>query len=252
MRAARSAAAWTTPAACARWRRGPRCGSFRSGSRAMRESSRPLVFGEALVDAFADGVVPGGAPFNVACHLAALGRAPRLVTRLGHDPAGDALRAAAARFGLSLDDAQADAETARVLVHERTQGHAFEIPDAQAFDRIDAADAVAVAQRAGPGAWLYFGTLALRAGPSRQALAAIRTTLPHRAYVDLNWREAGPAPPVILDLLREVHVLKLSDDELGRLLGWLGLAGPTGVPARATATPASPRCANAPAHAPCW
>ncbi|MEW5835403.1 MAG: PfkB family carbohydrate kinase [Pseudomonadota bacterium] len=197
----------------------------------MRESSRPLVFGEALVDAFADGVVPGGAPFNVACHLAALGRAPRLVTRLGRDPAGDALRAAAARFGLSLDEAQADAETARVLVHERPEGHAFEIPDAQAFDRIDAADAVAVAQRAGPGAWLYFGTLALRAGPSRQALAAIRTTLPHRAYVDLNWREAGPAPSVILDLLRDVHVLKLSDEELGRLLGWLDLAGPAGMPA---------------------
>ena len=39
------------------------------------------VLGEALVDEFHDGAVPGGAPFNLARSLAALGLAPRFITR---------------------------------------------------------------------------------------------------------------------------------------------------------------------------
>ncbi|HET6431679.1 PfkB family carbohydrate kinase [Dyella sp.] len=191
-----------------------------------------IVFGEALVDAFADGPVPGGAPFNVACHLAALGLSPRLITRLGEDDAGSTLRAAAARCGLSLDSVQHDEHTARVLVHERDGGHVFEIPPAQAFDRIDAAQAVAAMPAAGAApSWIYFGTLALRAPASRAALAAVRAAMPHRAFVDLNWREAGPQPAAILELLRDVHVLKLSDAELAMLLHWLALAPMPGLPA---------------------
>ena len=197
----------------------------------MHESNRPLVFGEALVDAFADGMVPGGAPFNVACHLAALGLSPILLSRLGDDAAGTVLRDAAARCGLSLDNAQADRASARVRVHEGPAGHAFEIPDDQAFDRIDADAAVSAAGQTAEGSWLYFGTLALRAAASRQALAAVRAARRHRAYVDLNWRAAGPAPADILDLLHDIAVLKLSEEELARLLGWLGHAGSWGMPA---------------------
>jgi fructokinase len=119
-----------------------------------------------------------------------------------------------------------------VLVHEHDGGHAFEIPPDQAFDRIDAAQAVAAARAFETDTpWLYFGTLALRAPASRAALAAVRQATPHRAFVDLNWREAGPSPEVILELLHDVHVLKLSDTELTQLLGWLGLAPMPGVPA---------------------
>lgn len=191
-----------------------------------------IVFGEALVDAFVEGPVPGGAPFNVACHLAALGLAPLMLTRLGDDEAGQALRAAAARSGLSLQHAQHDVQTARVLVHERDGGHAFEIPADQAFDRIEAARAVAAVQTLEADApWLYFGTLALRAPSSRAALTAVREAMPHRAFVDLNWREAGPSSDAILELLHDVHILKLSDTELTQLLGWLDLTPMPGVPA---------------------
>lgn len=194
--------------------------------------ARLIVFGEALVDAFTDGPVPGGAPFNVACHLAALGLSPLMLTRLGNDDAGRVLRAAAARSGLSLQYAQMDVQTARVLVHERNGGHTFEIPADQAFDRIDAEQAVAAVRALGADTpWLYFGTLALRAPAARAALAAVRQMTPHRAFVDLNWREAGPSPEVILGLLHDVHVLKLSDTELAQLLDWLGLAPMPGVPA---------------------
>jgi len=50
-----------------------------------------IAFGEALVDRFRDRDVPGGAPFNVACHLAAFGVHPVLLTRIGKDAPGDRL-----------------------------------------------------------------------------------------------------------------------------------------------------------------
>ncbi len=58
---------------------------------------RALVIGEALIDvvARADGTReehPGGSPANVALGLGRLGRAVDLLTWLGHDAAGDAVR----------------------------------------------------------------------------------------------------------------------------------------------------------------
>ncbi|MDE3072958.1 MAG: fructokinase [Pseudomonadota bacterium] len=197
----------------------------------MSEQAAAVVFGEALVDAFGSMLLPGGAPFNVACHLAALGLPPLLITRLGQDEAGRLLRGTAARFGLSLQAAQLEQRSARVDVREREGGHLFEIPAGQAFDRIEAAAAVRAAAGAAAPGWLYFGTLALREPASRAALAALRASRPRRAFVDLNWRQAGPSPQVILEMLQEIEVLKLSDAELGRVLGWLQLPPIPGVPA---------------------
>ena len=66
---------------------------------AKREASSPktgkhpgqsgtVLFGEMLADAFPDRTVPGGAPFNVARHLAAFGQWPLLISRLGNDALG--------------------------------------------------------------------------------------------------------------------------------------------------------------------
>lgn len=192
---------------------------------------RPLVFGEALVDAFPETLIPGGAPFNVACHLAALGLAPLLLSRIGADAGGDQLRVAASRHGLRLDGVQCEPMlgTARVLVHERPDGHVFEIPVDLAFDHIDANAALAAAAdlAASDAAWLYHGTLALRSETSRAALAALRGSRRFRVFVDLNWREAGPTPAQILALLHDIDVLKLSEAELTQLLGWLHLPAPS-------------------------
>ena len=194
--------------------------------------ARPLVFGEALVDAFPEALIAGGAPFNVACHLAALGLAPLLLSRIGADDGGDQLRAAASRCGLQLDGVQHEPllGTARVLVHERADGHVFEIPTDLAFDHIeaDAALAALAADSPAPDAgWLYHGTLALRSETSRAALAAVRSSRPFRVFVDLNWREAGPTPAQILSVLHDIDVLKLSETELSQLLGWLQIPAPS-------------------------
>lgn len=59
----------------------------------MARLSSVQVFGEVLFDQFPDGrQVLGGAPFNVAWHLAAFGAAPRFISAVGADAAGAQIR----------------------------------------------------------------------------------------------------------------------------------------------------------------
>lgn len=55
------------------------------------------VLGEALIDDFHDGPVAGGAPFNVARSLAALGVPALFISRIGTDDADGRLVLQSAR-----------------------------------------------------------------------------------------------------------------------------------------------------------
>ena len=48
-----------------------------------------VVFGEALVDLFKNAAVVGGAPFNVARHLAGFALQPLFISAIGTDNAAD-------------------------------------------------------------------------------------------------------------------------------------------------------------------
>jgi fructokinase len=195
------------------------------------KTTRPalIVFGECLVDWIGGQAVPGGAPFNVARHLAALGLDPLFITRIGADANGRLLLGELERSGVRLDGVQVDARrpTGQVLVHERDGGHAFEILADQAYDHIaDAADEIVngVPAAGAAGVWLYFGTLAQRSGRSRDSLAALQSRVAHSAFVDLNWRENQVAPKLARTTLFHADELKVSADELALLLRWSGLA----------------------------
>ncbi|RZA25111.1 MAG: hypothetical protein EOP92_43550, partial [Lysobacteraceae bacterium] len=89
--------------------------------RALRRVSAQattVVFGEALVDDFSTEQIVGGAPFNVARHLAAFMAPQLMITRIGNDAPGQAVRAEFERFAMSEAGLQLDAmeETGRVLV----------------------------------------------------------------------------------------------------------------------------------------
>ena len=66
------------------------------------------VFGEALVDDFTTEQVVGGAPFNVARHLAAFMAPQLMITRIGNDGPGQAVRAEFERFAMSEAGLQVD------------------------------------------------------------------------------------------------------------------------------------------------
>jgi fructokinase len=189
-------------------------------------STRPpvVVFGECLVDWFEGRAVPGGAPCNVARHLAALGLDPLFITRVGADANGALLRAELTRYGVRSASIQVDPDrpTGQVTVHQRPGGHEFEILADQAYDYIEPIEAAALAP-SGHTPWLYFGCLAQRAALSRRTLALMRALVAHRAFVDLNWRAGQVSQQIAQSTLDCADELKVSAEELGLLLEWAGL-----------------------------
>lgn len=198
----------------------------------MRKELRPapagpvLILGEALVDEFAEGPVAGGAPFNVARSLAALGGAPRLASRLNpEDAAGRCVLRSLRRFslderGLQLDAAHA---TGRVSVLEDGPGqHRFVIHANAAWDFLEATPLRALAE-AEPPALVYFGSLAQRQSGSRAAIQALLDLAGERGwrrYLDLNLRPGSDQPELARACLARAEWLKVNEDELLQLLRW--------------------------------
>lgn len=199
-----------------------------------------IVFGEALVDRFPDGDVIGGAPLNVARHLAGLGFAPLLITRLGSDAAALRVLQECQRFGLSRRGIQIDPQhpTGTVQVSESASGqHRFEILPDQAYDYIDAEAALQALPTAGR-APLYFGSLAQRAAANRASLSRLRAACRAPGFLDLNWRDGHVAEAQALELIACANVIKLNDVELQQVLGWCGIeAAPATPPPAGTRWP---------------
>lgn len=180
-----------------------------------------VVFGEALVDEFPTGQVIGGAPFNVARHLAAFMAPALMITRIGDDRNGQAVRAEFERFvmpetGLQVDPME---ETGRVVVERNGQGHRFTILPRQAYDFIDPAAAVASLSGVDAGT-LYFGTLAQRSERSRQALTAVLESSPARRFLDLNLRAGQVDETIVTRSLQAADIVKLNEEELQSLFQW--------------------------------
>jgi fructokinase len=196
-----------------------------------------IVFGEALVDEFPSGPVVGGAPFNVARHLAAFMAPPLVITRIGDDRNGVAVRAEFERFvmpegGLQLDPME---ETGRVVVERvgermgQGPGHRFTILPRQAYDFID--PQAALASIAGMRAdVVYFGTLAQRGARSRDALAAVLAATPATRFLDLNLRAGQVDEPIVGAALAAADIVKVNEEELQALFQWYFQIGPDDAP----------------------
>lgn len=73
-----------------------------------RRRAHFVSWGEVLWDIFPDRRMLGGAPANVAYHLATLGERVSLITRVGDDPRGHEARAELARHGVDIEAVQVD------------------------------------------------------------------------------------------------------------------------------------------------
>ena len=184
-----------------------------------------LAFGETLVDQFRDRDVLGGAPFNVACHLAALGAHPVLVTRAGKDALGEHLMQTMVERGLDLRGVQSDPSrpTGRVRVEETASGHAFDILTDQAYDHIHAGMARMAALSAHPS-MVYFGTLAQRS-ESRRALHDVLTAVDTCAFLDVNLRDPWVEAEVLQWSLQQAAIVKMNEEELARICTMFSLGG---------------------------
>jgi fructokinase len=185
---------------------------------------RPLttvVFGEALVDDYITEQQVGGAPFNVARHLAAFMAPQLMITRIGSDRNGEIVRGEFERFAMSESGLQLDRmeETGRVVVERRPGGHRFVILPKQAYDFIDPIAALDALNKVTPAA-LCFGTLAQRGQRSRETLYKLLAASKATRYLDLNLRDGEADRGCVTESLRAADIVKVNEEELQALFGW--------------------------------
>lgn len=180
-------------------------------------AQRPVIFGEVLFDRFADGsVVLGGAPFNVAWHLQAFGRAPLFISRVGDDPLGHRIRDTMHGWemdtsGLQLDSAH---PTGSVDIRIVDGEPGFDIVDNQAYDFIDPAAMPPLPDCA----LLYHGSLAVRNAGSGQALQQLQQGRDLQRLVDVNLRPPWWQRESVMALLQGARWIKLNEAELALLV----------------------------------
>lgn len=184
----------------------------------MSQPAQLGIFGEVLFDCFPTGErILGGAPFNVAWHLQALGDRPCFVSALGNDPLGREILQAMSRWGMDISGVQRDPShptgqvEVRIIDHEP---HYNIIPDC-AYDFIQS-DAIAPLT---PGSLLYHGTLALRSAVSRSALTQLAQQPGVSIFLDVNLRAPWWHKEEVFHWLQQARWVKLNQDEL-RLLGF--------------------------------
>ncbi len=190
--------------------------------RSPRYRPAVLVLGEALVDRFATGAVVGGAPFNVARSLAALGVPTTLLSRIGaDDDDGARVLASALRFGLDDRAIQRDPchSTGAVTVVERQGSHRFEIHADAAWDHI-ALDAAQAALQAACPQVVYFGILSQRSATSAATVRALLDATRAQRFLDLNLRAGQDNRALARASLERADCVKVNDDELRCLLVW--------------------------------
>lgn len=190
---------------------------------------KTLSFGEIVWDVIQGREHLGGAPLNLAAHLAQMGCASAMISRLGSDRLGQAARDAMTRLRMDVVMVQEDpvhpTGVVDVAVDDRGDP-TYTIRETAAYDFIEQ-DAMLVRRLAEERFDAFcFGTLAQRNEISRTTLRKILDTV-HASHVlyDVNLRQQYNDRNVVDDSLRRSTIVKLNDAE-SRNLCELLFAGP--------------------------
>lgn len=184
-------------------------------------SATTVVFGEALVDDFLTEQIVGGAPFNVARHLAAFLSPQLMITCIGNDKNGAVVHAEFERFAMSEAGLQIDKmeETGRVVVERTAKAHRYVILPSQAYDYINPEKALEAFEQVDAGIF-YFGTLAQRSPRSRDTLHALLEASNATRFLDLNLREGQYDERYVFHSLHAADIAKVNEEELQVLFNW--------------------------------
>ena len=174
---------------------------------------RITLFGEVLYDCFPGGEqVLGGAPFNVAWHLQALGDAPRFISRVGTDAQGQQILQAMRDWGMATESVEIDAHhpTGKVAVQFIDGEPHYDIVPDSAYDFITADTVPALTQ----DDLLYHGTLGLRNPVARLALDRLIADGAPKIFLDVNLRAPWWQRDEVLTWLQRATWVKMNQDEL--------------------------------------
>lgn len=181
-----------------------------------------LVWGELLWDRFPDGSVLGGAPANVAHHLALLSSPPcrlplfpRLITRVGDDLEGATALASLHRaIDASLLQIDASRATGEVEVVVDGESARYRLVPDRAWEHIAVTPAVSAALPSARA--LVFGTLSQRTAEGLARFTSLVEQLPRDCLrvCDPNLRPGRIDLPALSHALQHANVIKLGADEL--------------------------------------
>jgi fructokinase len=192
--------------------------------------SKIVGIGEVLWDLLPAGPQLGGAPANFTYHAHALGAGACVVTRVGDDDFGRAIRC---RFeeqeiagGTIQVDAAAPTGTVTVKLSDRGIPN-YVIHENVAWDHLAVTPPALEAIRQADA--ICFGSLAQRGEISRASIQRLVAAAPAGALrvFDINLRQNYFSSGVIEQSLRLASVLKLNDAELPVLSKVFGLTGST-------------------------
>jgi fructokinase len=196
--------------------------------------TRILSLGEVLWDALPEGLFLGGAPFNVACHMRALGLDAHFASCVGDDELGREIRRRLSRKGIDdhLLQTQPDLPTGFVVVELSSEGvPTFEILAPSAWDAIQPTAELLDAARAADA--IVYGTLAQRSATTRATLRQLwgggqgagRPATGNTATLfvyDVNFRPPFVEQALVEESLHKADIVKLNDAELEEIGDWCG------------------------------
>ncbi|BHH83633.1 carbohydrate kinase family protein [Desulforhopalus sp. 52FAK] len=179
----------------------------------MSEMNKIYIVGEVLYDCFPDGQsVLGGAPFNLAWHLYALGDNPHFISRVGRDEYGTQVLEAMKQWGMDISGIQVDEEypTGQVEVIIKDNEPSYNIVNNSAYDFISAEE---LPEKVMDGI-LYHGSLSLRNEPSRKAYEKLIKNKGLQVFFDVNLRSPWWKREELYRMLESAHWVKMNMDEL--------------------------------------
>jgi len=181
------------------------------------------TFGEILWDCLPSGRHAGGAPFNVAAHIAQLGVSASLLSAVGQDSLGDEILEVAKQKGVNIefvDRARIGLPTGTVIATVDALGNAtYELVQPVAWDEI-VVSAAALEAVAKAGAFV-FGSLASRSPYNLEQLDRLLNVKGPLKFFDVNLRPPFANPKRIVELAARADVLKLNHDEVGQISSWI-------------------------------
>ncbi|HEY0245611.1 MAG TPA: carbohydrate kinase [Mucilaginibacter sp.] len=178
-----------------------------------------LSFGEILWDAFGDEKQAGGAPMNVALHLAKQGAKVGFASRIGMDASGFELIEYLKENKLYSNLIQQDEilPTCKVTVQlDEQQQATYIIPEPVSWDNIQTE--TTLTQAAGKAAAIIFGSLACREGATRDTLLNLLDETKALKIFDVNLRAPHYTLSTIENLAARADIVKMNEEEAGLLI----------------------------------
>lgn len=179
-----------------------------------------VCFGETLWDLLPNQELPGGAPMNVAYHLTKLGRKATIISRIGDDERGEALRKAFEAKGIDTHCVQTDAKhrTGIVPATPNEEGDMkYQIVEDVAWDYIEPQPQYQAL--ISNSQYFVFGSLATRSEVSRNTLFELME-IPTPKVLDINLRVPFINKSSLEYQLGKIQLLKMNEDELVLVADW--------------------------------